>query len=55
MTHHFTRRQFIKHAALFTGAAASLPLVPAFAADTNSPAAAPPGVGLFTVDASARQ
>jgi alpha-L-fucosidase len=38
---YFSRRQFIKKSALFTGAAASLPLVPSFAAETNAPAAAP--------------
>ena len=54
MTKHFSRRQFIKHAALFTGAAASLPLVHAFGADTNSPAAALSGPSPLTIDASAR-
>ena len=62
MKNHFSRRQFIKHSALFTGAAASLPLLPAFAADTNAstalPAATPnpasPATNLLTLDASAR-
>lgn len=37
----FSRRQFIKKSALFTGAAASLPLLRSFADDTSPPAAAP--------------
>ena len=54
-----TRRNFLKQTALLTGAAASLPLLPAFAADTKAPAApepvlppaptpipAPPGFGV---------
>jgi hypothetical protein len=32
-----SRRTFIKKTALFTGAAVTLPIVPAFAADTNAP------------------
>src|ERR1035441_5726962 len=39
---HFSRRQFIKKSALFAGAAATLPVLPSFAAaDANAPAAAP--------------
>jgi len=48
MENHFSRRQFIKNSALFTGAAVSLPLLPAFAADTNAPA-----TDMLTLDASA--
>jgi hypothetical protein len=62
MKNKFSRRQFIKNSALFTGAAVSLPLLPGFAADTNAPAAppagtpnpAPPAANLLTLDASAR-
>ena len=62
MKTHWSRRLFIKNSALFTGAAATLPLLPAFAADTNAPAAppatapnpAPPAANLLTLDASAR-
>jgi len=62
MKNHFSRRQFIKNSALFTGAAVSLPLLPSFAADTNAPAApstgspnpASPATNLLTLDASAR-
>ena len=32
-----SRRTFIKKTALFTGAAATLPMLPSFAADTNAP------------------
>jgi hypothetical protein len=57
-----SRRQFIKQTALFTGAAASLPILPSFAADTNTPAAPPattpnpasPAANMLTLDASAR-
>jgi hypothetical protein len=53
MKNHLSRRNFIKKSALLTGAAATLPLLPSFAADTNavdpnalaagaSPTAAPP-------------
>ena len=41
MKNSFSRRQFIKNSALFAGAAASLPLLPSFAAETSAPAAAP--------------
>ena len=41
MKKSFSRRQFIKNSALLTGAAASLPLLPSLAAETNAPAAAP--------------
>jgi alpha-L-fucosidase len=59
MKNHLSRRNFIKKSALFTGAAATLPLLPSLAADTNAvdpnalaagavptavPAAAPPVV-----------
>jgi hypothetical protein len=62
MEYTFSRRQFIKNSALFSGAAVSLPLLPSFAADTNSPAApvattanpAPPATNVLTLDASAR-
>jgi hypothetical protein len=62
MKNHFSRRRFMKRAALFTGAAASLPLLPSFAADTTAPATssatkptlAPPGPSVLTLDASAR-
>ena len=37
MKNHVSRRHFIKKTALFTGAAATLPMLPAFAADTNAP------------------
>jgi alpha-L-fucosidase len=37
MKNHLSRRHFIKKTALFTGAAATLPLLPSFAADTNAP------------------
>jgi alpha-L-fucosidase len=40
MKNQFSRRHFIKKSALFTGAAATLPMLPSFAADTNAPAAA---------------
>jgi hypothetical protein len=53
MQNHFSRRQFIKHSVLFTGAAVSLPLLPDYAADTNAPAA-PPAANLLTLEASAR-
>jgi hypothetical protein len=53
MKNNFSRRRFIKKSALFTGAAVSLPLLPAFAADTNAPAA-PAATNLLTLDASAR-
>ena len=36
MKNHFSRRNFIKQSALFTGAAATLPMLPSFAADTNA-------------------
>jgi hypothetical protein len=52
-----SRRQFVKKSALFAGAAVSLPLMPAYAADTNAPAAASaatPAADLLTLDASAR-
>jgi len=41
---HLSRRAFIKTTALVTGTAATLPMLPCFAADihTNAPAAAPP-------------
>ena len=55
MKHDFSRRQFVKNSALFTGAAVSLPLLPSFAADTNAPAApSAPATNLLTLDASAR-
>jgi alpha-L-fucosidase len=38
---HLSRRQFITKSALLAGAAATLPGLPSFAADTNAPAAAP--------------
>src|ERR1700690_3314189 len=41
MKNQFSRRHFIKQSALFTGAAATMPMLPSFAADTNAPAAAP--------------
>jgi beta-galactosidase len=53
MRNDFSRRRFIKNSALFTGAAVSLPLLPAFAADTNAPAA-PAATNILTLDASAR-
>ena len=34
---NLSRRTFIKKTALFTGAAAALPMLPSFAADTNAP------------------
>src|SRR5271169_4557621 len=37
MKNHLSRRQFIEKTALFTGAAATLPMLPSFAADTNAP------------------
>jgi alpha-L-fucosidase len=37
MKSQFSRRHFIKKSALFTGAAATLPMLPSFAADTNAP------------------
>ena len=37
MKNHLSRRHFIKKTALFTGAAATLPMLPSFAADTNAP------------------
>ena len=37
MKNHVSRRNFIKKSVLFTGAAATLPLLPSFAADTNAP------------------
>src|ERR1035437_10175795 len=37
MKNHLSRRHFIKKTALFTGAAATLPLLQSFAADTNAP------------------
>jgi alpha-L-fucosidase len=62
MKNHYSRRQFIKKSALFTGAAAGLPLLRSFADDTTPPAdapafaqppapapiAAPPGFGVAT-------
>ena len=62
MKNNFSRRQFIKNSALFTGAAVSLPLLPSFAADTNAPVATsagtpnpvPPATNLLTLDVSAR-
>jgi alpha-L-fucosidase len=36
MKNHCSRRSFIKKSALFTGAAATLPMLPTFAADTNA-------------------
>ena len=62
MTNDFSRRQFIKQTALFTGATVGLPLLPAFAADATAPAApvapppvpAPAAADLLTLDASAR-
>ena len=36
MKNHFSRRSFIKKSALFTGAAATLPMLPSLAADTNA-------------------
>jgi alpha-L-fucosidase len=36
MKNHFSRRSFIKKSALFTGAAATLPMLPTLAADTNA-------------------
>ena len=36
MKNHCSRRRFIKKSALFTGAAATLPFLPSFAADTNA-------------------
>ena len=42
MKNQFSRRSFIKKSALLTGAAATLPMLPSFAADTNAhPTAAP--------------
>lgn len=40
MNNHLSRRNFIKRSALFTGAAATFPVLPSFAADNNSPVAA---------------
>ena len=37
MKNHLSRRSFIKTSALFTGAAATLPMLPSFAAETNAP------------------
>jgi alpha-L-fucosidase len=37
MKDHLSRRSFIKKSALLTGAAATMPLLPSFAADTNAP------------------
>jgi hypothetical protein len=62
MKDYLSRRHFIKKTALFTGAAASLPRLPSFAADATPPAApsattpvpAPPAAELLTLDASAR-
>jgi hypothetical protein len=59
MKKHLSRRHFIKNSALFAGAAASLPLLPSFAADINAPATtmpipAPPASDLLILDASAR-
>jgi hypothetical protein len=59
MKNAFSRRQFIKKTALFTGAATSLPLLPSFAAETNAPAApsaatpisAPPAADILTTRA----
>jgi len=42
MKHHHSRREFIRKTAQIAGAAATLPLLPTFAADTNAPTAAPP-------------
>jgi len=60
MKNHLSRRHFIKSSALFTGAAASLPLLPCFveadALATQSatpPAPAPSTAELLTLDASA--
>jgi alpha-L-fucosidase len=39
MKNHLSRRHFIKKSALFTGAAATLPMLSSLAADTNAPAA----------------
>ena len=41
MKNHPSRRQFIKHSALFVGAGMSFPLLRTFADDTNAPAALP--------------
>ena len=62
MRNPLSRRHFIKESALVTGAAASLPLLPSFAAGTTPPAAstastpvhALPAADLLTLDASAR-
>ena len=58
MENHLSRRHFIKKSTLFTGAAASMPLLPSFAADTNVPATTPipasPATDMLTLDASAR-
>jgi hypothetical protein len=48
MKDHLSRRHFIKKTALFTGAAAPLPMLPSFAADTNAPAT-PPGASAVTL------
>jgi alpha-L-fucosidase len=40
MKSQFSRRHFIKKSALLTGAAATLPMLPSFGADTNAPAVA---------------
>jgi hypothetical protein len=62
MKNNLSRRRFIKNSTLLTGAAATLPLLPCFAADTNAPATpsaatpvpAPPAGEPLTLDASAR-
>lgn len=58
MKNHLSRRRFIKQSALFAGAGVSFPLLPAFAAETNAPAApaapTPNPPNMLTLDASAR-
>ena len=62
MKNHLSRRQFIQKTAILTGFAASLPLLPSFAADTTAPASpaaaapipAPTVADALTLDASAR-
>lgn len=62
MKKHLSRRQFIAKSTLLTGAVASLPLLPSFAAGSDAPDAAsattpppaPPAAELLTLDASAR-
>jgi hypothetical protein len=62
MNNDFSRRSFIKHTALFAGAATNLALLRSFAADTNAPATvsatapnpAPPPSDVLTLDVSAR-